>query len=576
MRYVLKNPINIQYSPIEQILTNREVPYEQIEQFLNADEGSVYPPTRLKNMEAGAKMLIQHLAKNDKIFIQIDSDCDGFTSAALMINYLNRIAPYFTQNNVSYRVHNDKSHGLIYETIPEGTKLVIIPDAGSENFAEHEKCAAAGIDVLVIDHHEARTVPTSACIINNQMCDYPTKSLSGVGIVYKFCSYIDSLLGKNYADDYLDLVSLGLIADVMDTRDFETQYFIQEGLKNVRNPLMKELMGRDAMHFKDGETPLMNSVAWYVAPLINSITRVGSTEDKYIVFEGMLDFKAYTLIPSTKRGCKGQEEPLVTQACRVAANNKNHQDDAVTKTMELAELIIKDDKLEYNEVIMLIINSSTKNLNGLVANKLAAKYQRPVLVMQERESEKGIIYEGSARGYDKSDLKDFKEFISNSGIIEYAQGHKNAFGIGILKKNFEAVQNYCNDNLHMGGVKYEVDYIWEANNVPTTDVVTIASYKHLWGQKVEEPLIALEKLRLTDANVSFIGRLGKTLRIDTDKYSIIKFYVTDEEKEALTPNGETWTANLIVTCDKNEWNGRVTPQFKLMDIEIVSKDKWVF
>jgi single-stranded-DNA-specific exonuclease len=156
------------------------------------------------------------------------------------------------------------------------------------------------------------------------MCDYPTKSLSGVGIVYKFCSYIDSLLGKNYADDYLDLVSLGLIADVMDTRDFETQYFIQEGLKNVRNPLMKELMGRDAMHFKDGETPLMNSVAWYVAPLINSITRVGSTEDKYIVFEGMLDFKAYTLIPSTKRGCKGQEEPLVTQACRVAANNKNH------------------------------------------------------------------------------------------------------------------------------------------------------------------------------------------------------------------------------------------------------------
>jgi single-stranded DNA-specific DHH superfamily exonuclease len=49
--------------------------------------------------------------------------------------------------------------------------------------------------------------------------------------------------------------------------------------------------------------------------------------------------------------------------------------------MELAELIIKDDKLEYNEVIMLIINSSTKNLNGLVANKLAAKYQRPVLVM---------------------------------------------------------------------------------------------------------------------------------------------------------------------------------------------------
>lgn len=473
-------------------------------------------------------------------------------------------------------MHEDKSHGLIFDTIPEGISLVIVPDAGSNDYEAHQKCAVAGIDVLVLDHHEAEYESSDACIINNQLCDYPTKSLSGVGIVYKFCSYIDSLLGQSYVDDYLDLVSLGLIADVMDTRDFETQFYIQEGLKHVRNPLIKEMIGRDAMHFKDNEVPLMNNIAWYVAPLINSVTRVGSQEEKRLIFEGMLEYKAYNMIPSTKRGCKGQEELLVTQACRTAGNIKNHQDDAVACLMAIAEEIIQVNELYNNEVIMLVVENSGKNLNGLAANKLAAKYQRPVLVLQEKIYPDKIQYEGSARGYDKSDLKDFKEFLSNSGLVEYAQGHKNAFGVGIRAENFKILQEYCNNNLHMGEIKYEVDYIWEANNINPNDVIAIASYKYLWGQKVEEPLIAIEKLRLTDENVSFIGRLGKTLRIDNGFYNIIKFYVTDEEKESLMTNGETWTANVIVTCDKNEWNGKVTPQFKLVDIEIISKDKWVF
>ena len=209
---------------------------------------------------------------------------------------------------------------------------------------------------------------------------------------------------------------------------------------------------------------------------------------------------------------------------------------------------------------MLCLAGVSKNLNGLVANKLAAKYQRPVLMLQERTDENGnLSYEGSARGYDKSDLKDFREFLLQSNLVNYAQGHKNAFGVGISANNFNDLQKYCNDNLYMGGIKYEVDYIWEANNIKAIDVISIASYKHLWGQKVEEPLIAIEKLRLTDKNVSFIGKTGKTLRIDTDQYSIIKFFVTDEEKESLITNGETWTANVIVTCDKNEWNGKITP-----------------
>ena len=77
--------------------------------------------------------------------------------------------------------------------------------------------------------------------INNQLCDYPTKSLSGVGMVLKFCQYIDQLLDKDYSNYFYDLAAFGIIADVMDVRDFETREIIKRGTKNVHNKLFYEI-----------------------------------------------------------------------------------------------------------------------------------------------------------------------------------------------------------------------------------------------------------------------------------------------------------------------------------------------
>lgn len=134
--------------------------------------------------------------------------------------------------------------------------------------------ANKGVDVLVIDHHEADKVSEHACIINNQLCNYPTKSLSGVGMVYKFCSYMDMLLGVNNADQFLDLVSLGMIADMMDLRDFETKHLIQKGLKQIRNPYFKAMVAKNEFSLRDGITPI--GVAFYVAPYVNATIRMGT------------------------------------------------------------------------------------------------------------------------------------------------------------------------------------------------------------------------------------------------------------------------------------------------------------
>jgi single-stranded-DNA-specific exonuclease len=111
--------------------------------------------------------------------------------------------------------------------MPEDTKLVIIPDAGSNQYLEHKTLKEEGKDILVIDHHEAMMESEDACVINNQFGDYPTKSLCGGAMVLKFCTYIDELLGTNNAKEYIDLAALALISDMMDIRDFETIEYIR-------------------------------------------------------------------------------------------------------------------------------------------------------------------------------------------------------------------------------------------------------------------------------------------------------------------------------------------------------------
>lgn len=152
------------------------------------------PCTLLNNIESAVKILIKNLHKpNFHGHIQIDSDCDGYTSGALLLNYIYAVFPTAI-DNFSYSFHATKTHGINLDLIPPNTTLVIAPDSSSNDYDIHKTLSDKGIDVLVLDHHHADKVSEYACVVNNQLCDYPTKSLSGVGIVYKFCQYLDQVL----------------------------------------------------------------------------------------------------------------------------------------------------------------------------------------------------------------------------------------------------------------------------------------------------------------------------------------------------------------------------------------------
>ena len=581
MEYRLRAPEFPIYTPVEQVLVNRGIPYDQINHYLNTTDNDILDPRLIPHLDEGAKMLIKHISQNDKVLIQVDSDCDGYTSAALLMNYLYCLFPSFVNNNISYRVHMGKQHGIIPDTIPEDVKLVIAPDSSSNDYEAHEYLNLSGVDVLVIDHHEADHISKYACVINNQLCDYPTKSLSGVAMVWKFCCYIDMLLKTDHAQKFLDLVALGLVADMMDVRDFETRRLIDKGLQQIRNPYFRGAIDKDQFHFTNEITPI--GVAFYIAPLINATTRVGTQEEKLMLFESMLDFRGYELVPSTKRGCKGQAETRVEQACRNCTNIKSRQTKIRDNSLEKIKQIIVNQNLLSNKILIVQLDDliTDRNLTGLIANQLMSEYQRPVLILNRIENEDGTItWEGSGRGYDKSRLKDFRGFLENNKYVMYAEGHANAFGVGIKDEDisaFIASTNSALDGFDFTPI-YNVDFIYKSDELTPDEVIDIAGMKSLWGQGVEEAEIVVEGIKVHKDNIRILSPdKNPTLKIMLPNgINFMKFRSSEEEYDKLYSELGYVTINIVGECERNIWNNKISPQVMIKDYEIVDRANYYF
>lgn len=451
----------------------------------------------------------------------------------------------------------------------------------SNDYEQHKELHDRGIDVLVIDHHEAEKYSEYACVINNQMCDYPTKSLSGAGVVYKFCSYIDQLLGYDYANDYIDLATVGIIADVMDLRDYEIREIILRGMQGFRNPLLKAMVAKDKFHFEGKQLTPFN-IAWYIAPYINAITRSATEQEKLVVFESMIEYLAYKTIPSTKRGCKGQNETRVEQAVRTCANVKNRQSKAKENASDAVFQTIKDENLLEHKILAIRLDpkyAADKNLTGLIANGLLDLYCRPVLILNKVEEEGKVYWQGSGRGYDKANLGSLRDLLESSGLVQYAQGHAMAFGVSIPEENYDALVQYVDEaykDFDCSPV-YSVDLIWDgAKDLSSQAFAEIADEEKIWGKGVEDPLIAIENLRIYGNQLRLFGLdKGKpTLNIQLDDgSSLVKFKSSEEEYELLHSDLGYVIINAVGTCTRSIWG---IPQFNIQDYEIIGRNDYYF
>ena len=436
------------------------------------------------------------------------------------------------------------------------------------------------MEIIVLDHHNLEVEPAHICLINNQACDYPNKSLSGVGIVYKFCCYIDSLLGTNKAQELLDLVAVGMVADMMPLNVFETKHLIFKGLDNITNPFLKGMLIKNEFYLKGKLTP--HGVAFCIAPAVNAVTRVGTFEERMILFESMLNFCAYDKIPSTKRGCKGEEETKVEQACRNCTNIRNRQNKERDAGLEYIDDLILDENLLDNPVLFVQLDKSAAanaNITGLIANQVAAKYNRPTLILNEYEEDGNIIWRGSGRNIKGTDFDDLQHFLLDSQLMELASGHDNAFGVAIRDENLVAVKEYCRKELSACEFQkvYNVDAIIDARYLSGQDILSIGDLKDLWGQEMEEPKIAIENLNINASNIELLAK-GPTIKITPtdreDGLSYILFKTSEEVFNSLYTEYGLTTINLVGTCVRNGWSN--TPQIIIEDFEIVKKQEYYF
>lgn len=590
MKYIQKTSYSIKENFLKNLLIDRKIipendnKYQQM--FFNPSKENLHNPLDLDHMEEGFKLFLKHLATGSKFYYVVDSDADGITSSAVMINYMeNHLRKNYPDFTIDYHIPDGKEHGLdTIMNILTPKKLydiIILPDSSSNDYEYHKVLKDIGYDILVLDHHEAEKYSEDAIVINNQLSkNYPNKSLSGVGVVYKFLQYCDSQLNLNGADDYLDLVAAGMCGDMMNLNTLENRYICDYGFSHLKNFGLRKLvkqqgysifgLATDALTetFLDNTKLTPIQVAFYIVPLINALIRVGTPNEKELLFKSFV--KGDEIIPSTKRGHKGEMETIAEQSARNCANARARQNREKDKALDLLNIQISNDCLDDNKILILNADELdvSNTLTGLCAMGVAADYKKPVLL--GRINNEGYL-KGSMRGRGESELKDFKEFLLKSGYMEYVEGHANAAGFSIKASDVPKLYEYANRelaNINFNEGFYEADFIVNGNCSYLSDLILdLNRGKDFYGQNCAEPIIISENITINTSAIQTIGSNKDTLKFTFNDITYIKFKAKD-----LINKFAQYSDKISITVagkgNVNSWGGRETPQIILEEIEI--------
>lgn len=535
-------------------------------------DDSLEPPEHFDNIEEGANLLLNTLNKeNSKICIIVDCDVDGFTSSTILYKYIKFLKPNI---HIDYFVHSGKQHGLedmMDKLIGTDYNLVCLPDAGTNEEDNHRQLRDIGIPCLVLDHHEGLNYSDSAIVINNQMSkNYENKELTGAGVVYQFCRYLDKKLNCNKANDFVDLAALGIISDMGSILSIENYAIVKAGLEcRTKNYLFQSLIEKQAFSIGDITDISPISISFYITPLINALIRVGTMEEKQNLFEAFID--GSQIVASTKRGEKGLTEELVVQVVRNCVNARSRQNRIKDKAVENIGIRIFNQELTKNKILVIQLDDDEDDfpseLNGLIAMQLAAKYHRPTLVL--RENDEGYM-RGSIRGLNNSELKSLKDYLESTGLFEYCLGHANAAGASIKKSYIDKFLEKSNNDLanyNFNDESYEVNFERYPYSKDLDFLVTILyAYRNYYGQNNPEPLIAVKDIHLTKKDITLMGKDKTTLKFEKQGVAFVKFNA-EEMIEQLRELDDI-SIEVVGKANINYWGGKATPQIFIEDFNI--------
>ena len=519
---------------------------QDVDKYLNAGLDVMDSPLDYPNMKEGVERLRKAIDNGEKIGVLIDPDVDGQLSAALIVKFLLR----FT-NNLTYFFHVGKGHGLVQnkeedivqQIIHSEVKLIIIPDAGSNDSGQCGILKSVGTDILILDHHEISTPNPYAIIINHHLGEGLNTALSGTGVTHKFVQSCAESWNIDLGDLYYDLVATSIISDICDLTTLENRAYIKYGFEHITDPML-ELMF--AKFNRKGNNPI--GVSWGTAPPINSLCRGDDQQAKIDFFMALVG--------------KGDMDNGVS-----VARKAHNEQSKIVKT--IYEEIEPD--LDRNHKVMIgYTTEEYKGYTGLIANKITGNFGKPALVLRELNS---TTWSGSLRS-----PVDIADKINESKLAK-CQGHLSAAGIFLKKSNLNRLIKWFDALPLDADPEHQVTAILKPSQITLPLCHACSDDMVLWGasegNKIVQPKFYLE-FETSQSDIQVFVKKTTTVKITKDNVSFLKFQCDDETAQLL--QRERCKVAMIIKLSVNEWNGVESPQaiIDTWEIEKIEEDGFNF
>jgi single-stranded-DNA-specific exonuclease len=515
------------------------------------------------------------MLERKQFFLQVDSDADGVTSSAIFYNYFRTIFP---ESKIYYRLHDGKEHGVIIDTIPVETDIVVIPDAGSNQQDELEWISRSGRTALIIDHHlsDLNIDLPNVYLVNNQLSPrFKNKALSGAGMVYKVIeAYSEKFHDGETHKKFMDLAAVGVISDMMDTRSLDNNYIIKNGLRVIHNRFLQALLEKQGYSITSTTSPNKVDIAFYITPLINGVIRVGSVEEKEMMFS------AFTKMDSGQtfeRMSKGEMiiEDLFDYVARLCINLKSSQDRQKMKSIDSLIAKVKKEGLHHNQVIVLKTGREevSQNITGLVAMEMLKRYKKPVLVLRPRTENGTEYYAGSGRGKETEGFDSFRDLIYQTGFADFAEGHDMAFGTqfeaGRLN-DFVKAANRLLANVDFNVDFAEVDYVFD-KGINKMMLKDFAEVEDIYGNGIPQPKFVFHIVLGNDkSNYQIMGKNSDTFKFEYKGVDFIQFKAEDTVESLRSTDSTLVELTVIGRSQYSTYGGEKKLQVTMDNVEVKS------
>ena len=408
------------YPPVlQQLLYNRGFDsLDKAERFLDAHLPEGVKDTQPMGIARASDRLIKAIANGEHIAIYGDFDVDGITSTALLKSSLEELGGHVS-TYIPHRV--DEGYGLNTKAIQalrnNGVDLLITVDCGIRAITEIEHAKKIGLDVIVTDHHQpGNTLPKADLIINpNQPLDsYPNKDLAGVGVAYKLLQKLADHKPQLKPEKYLDLVSLGTIADLVPLIG-ENRHYVHEGLKYLNQPHRQGIFALMGVSGLSPENIQASDISFQLGPRINAAGRLSSAD---LALDLLLE-------KDVKRA------GLLAQKIEILNNKRKELMHDVRIKAENMALV--DD--EIPSILFAFHPDFNQGIVGLAAGYLTEKYHRPAIVGKQGDE----VTIASCRSIDEFDI--IKALDEKKELFLSYGGHPAAAGFKIKNENIPALRD---------------------------------------------------------------------------------------------------------------------------------------